>query len=94
MDELGTWRVQAKSPDGSLKIPAVCLNRYGKSNHPLNVFFSLIGDAWLPNFKNFLFLDHLIDNGVGFISLGLSSSEDLVDSSIFPGSIFCPSLLS
>ena len=48
---------QANSPDGGLKIPAVCPNGYG--NHPLNVLFSLIGDALFANFKNLLFIDRL-----------------------------------
>jgi len=63
---------QANSPDGGLKIPAVCLNGYGKGNHPLNVLFSVIGDALFANFKNLLFIDRLIDNGVGCISFELA----------------------
>ena len=37
MDELGTWHVRPHRPDGNLKVPTVCLNGYGRGNHPLRV---------------------------------------------------------
>jgi len=76
MDELGTWHVRPHRPDGNLKVPTVCLNGYGRGNHPLNVLLSGLGYALFLNLKNLLLINRLIDHGIGWFSFDLGSSKD------------------